>query len=543
MLLPPPQNNVAPTFRAVPQDVSLYSPKTGSVVDAYVDEAFHGVGTLAADIQASDVENAKGNPLTAEEYQKSEFYRPGIQYYGAMTDAAAKTLAKYHDERAANAEIINRASTAQTALGIAAALTTGIAEPKNLAFGIGTGGALALGREAVMGARMIVNARRANSGYAAAARMGALDGLVSAAVMEPSNRYSAHTLQQDYTMADSLFNVATSGLLGAGLHVAPKFIKERFFNAEDKVKAYDTTLAEIDTATNQLAQGKRVDVGAVESATTGTKPQFVARPDPFATEVKARTVPADNYTKGLSEYSPIMYREAHPSSALEVMPGGNIATEVPELYLADNLDLATGQGRNKGGVMLAFDTTNLKGRINKDKPTWQIPYEQGMGEYVGRYNNQSDYQRALVGVRVPDGLQLSKTDSMMFNRTLAAMENSGWEKIKGEGFTEYRKPAEVRSETDATDTLRKAVQDDLDPDNDTAIDHNAADAVDSYESIELNADETAALDGYMKEIADMKRNGVLNEADEAAMNEAFASVKEEDIKRAWDALYICLTRG
>ena len=34
---------------------------------------------------------------------------------------------------------------------------------------------------------------------------------------------------------------------------------------------------------------------------------------------------------------------------------------------------------------------------------------------------------------------------------------------------------------------------------------------------------------YMKEIAEMKRNGILNEEDELAMNEAFASV-DEDIK-------------
>lgn len=460
-------------------NTSMYGPDTGTVVGAFVDEAFKGVGTWAADSAARKVERMDdgGTPFKdIEEYKLSPSFRPGVGYYGGMTSEAADVLAEFNDEQQARSEIISRASTLQKTAGFSAAMVTGFVEPKNLVSGVATTVALgpvwgAVGPFAASMKRISqmrkMGTRLGAAEYGTLASMGAVDGMISAAITEPSNQYSARVLQQDYTMNDTLWNVGLSTVLGVGLVAGPSFIRDRFNATPNKISALNTTLAEIDASVSQLALGQKVDVEHVESMVTKT-PEFVARQDPFSTELKPRAVPADNYTKGLSEFSPVMYRQAHPANALEVMPYGNIATEVPELYLADNLDFAAGQGKNKNGVLLAFDTANLKGRINKDKPTWQISYEQGMAEFIGRHNRQSDYQKSLVAVRVPEKLELSKTDSMMFNRTLSSLEKAGWNKIEGDGFTEYRKPS-----SPAPANLNKAVNDAIDPANDTAIDARA----------------------------------------------------------------------
>ena len=168
----------------------------------------------------------------------------------------------------------------------------------------------------------------------------------------------------------------------------------------------------------------------------------VTTPSPFDVEpIQGRQFPENNYTDGLSQHAPTMFREASVSSGLELLPYSRISAEQPEVHMADHPDMALGQGKNAGGIQIAFDTSGLKGRINTDKPGMQFGYEQGMAEYTGRYNRQSDYQKAVVAVRVPDNLPASKTDLAMLNRNIEDMKAKGWQEVKGEGFTEYRKPS------------------------------------------------------------------------------------------------------
>lgn len=163
-----------------------------------------------------------------------------------------------------------------------------------------------------------------------------------------------------------------------------------------------------------------------------------------------REAPSDNYTKKLSAYTPYIFRESESSAAREFMPGGGVIAEPGEPHFADNADMALGQKENAGGVLQAFETKNIQGRRNTNKPGLEHTFKQGMGEYTGRYNKQSDYQRALVAMRIRDGLPLSKTEKIILNRTLTNLEKNGWRKTKQEGYTEYERPpsnAEVTPET------------------------------------------------------------------------------------------------
>lgn len=157
-----------------------------------------------------------------------------------------------------------------------------------------------------------------------------------------------------------------------------------------------------------------------------------------------REIPADNYSKSLKEYSPIMYRETSVNGALELLPHGGVATDVGELHLADTTDMATGQGKNKG-VMIAFDTDGLKGQRNRTKPTADMSYSQGFGEYYGKYNTQSDYQKSVSAVQVSKDAAMSKTEKAMLSRTLKTLEEKGWTKTETDKYTEYTKPEEEQS--------------------------------------------------------------------------------------------------
>jgi len=53
---------------------------------------------------------------------------------------------------------------------------------------------------------------------AASARIGAIEGAVGQAVLEPVNRFVASQEQRDYTLADSLLNIAFGAVLGSLLH-------------------------------------------------------------------------------------------------------------------------------------------------------------------------------------------------------------------------------------------------------------------------------------------------------------------------------------
>jgi hypothetical protein len=58
------------------------------------------------------------------------------------------------------------------------------------------------------------------------AKVGAIEGTVGTAMLEPAMHYMAGQLQEDYTMADSLLNIAFGGVIGGGLHVGVGSIKE-----------------------------------------------------------------------------------------------------------------------------------------------------------------------------------------------------------------------------------------------------------------------------------------------------------------------------
>lgn len=542
MLLPPPQNTGS---KYAPQD--LYKPTTGSVVDAYIDEATSGVGTLEADLQSFDLQKAdRGkNKLSAETYKNSEYYRPGVQYYGAMTEESAKILAEYNDERQANQEIIAKASTGQTVLGFGAGIGAGVFEPKNLAFGVATGFALGplLGSVAPATGRLrnIVNMRRANSGYAARAKVGAVDGLVSAAVMEPSNRYSAHTMQQDYTMADSFMNIAASTVLGSAINTAPKFIQDRFTG--NKTKALDTTLREVDLATDQLARGQKIDVAAVEASTAtgeivvkltgkelgeGIAPaeRVQAARDYYNTHLRdSKATSKDIGEVRFTGAGWQKFKRGLPTDEIktQLLPAVKSVIEAGEYLGRSPID------KKRSDNIIAFHYFEGKVQIGEDI------YDAGVS--VGEDNKGNLFYNVN---KDPQALLAKKKLRSNRGKALGAEPDNNVAQV-GEDINIDLQRAGPYTKSTARNITKKSLIDSVSPDNDTAIDTSGWRHVDEIEYADNPAAEQ--FDAFMEEVSYMKREGQLTEADEQAMLDALNGMNEKELSSAYDDVYACLTRG
>jgi hypothetical protein len=225
------------TLGEAPQDINPYrqarlaqefKPSTGQVVSSFVDEAFSGEQSLEFDIKRLAVTKAEetGQPFTEEEYKKSNYFNPNLSYYNGMTKEAALLLSDNQTQVDRRAFVISKASGMQSVAGFTSALAAGTFEPKNAAIGVATsmfGGAFI---NRAIGAKKLFSIYQKYGKYPVMAAKGGVEGLVAAAIAEPSNRESAKVLRQDYTMADSMFNIATSSLFSAAFNVVPETFKD-----------------------------------------------------------------------------------------------------------------------------------------------------------------------------------------------------------------------------------------------------------------------------------------------------------------------------
>lgn len=247
------------------QDRAIMRPTTERVLEAFREEAQFGIGTFNADLLAREIE-APGKTMSLEEWQSSPYFDPDITYYPTMTIAGAIAHKEAMDFTKKNAEVISRASLGQKALGFGAAFVAGMEEPKNLMAGVAASAVLSpIGGAGVTGiksAKNLLNIYRSVQRYGDLAARGFGEGLVAVMMTEPSNRSSAKVLQQEYTLADTLWNVGLSAALGGVIAPVPAFVRDKM--NRNGARVADIIAEEIDLATAQLAEGRKVDVDVVE---------------------------------------------------------------------------------------------------------------------------------------------------------------------------------------------------------------------------------------------------------------------------------------
>lgn len=248
--------------------LSTFKPSTGEVVGAYTKEMFFGEGSLAQDIEASNIrkQERRGVAISEDDWKQSDSYREGLQWYEGLTSESAATLARLEDDRNERSIVMERASGLQSGLGFGTSFVAGIFEPKNLASGVAAS-LVTAGAGSVIPSlgRMI-----ATTTVRGAAARGAVEGVVAAAAVEPSNLESSKIVQGDYTLADSLMNFTLSTVLGAGIGAGAKKLELR--GAVDvagevprgyRPESAELGIKEFDTALAQAVEGQQIDVAAV----------------------------------------------------------------------------------------------------------------------------------------------------------------------------------------------------------------------------------------------------------------------------------------
>lgn len=145
-----------------------------------------------------------------------------------------------------------------------------------------------------------------------------------------------------------------------------------------------------------------------------------------------------NRVSDLSQYAPRIYRETDFDSFRGFLPWEDFSlTRTPSgTFVADTPDMALGQGSNRG-VLLEFDAEGVLGTVNEQKPAWQVGFGQGLGsEFFVSTEGAVQLKKNLRAIRIADEAQAPSRFI-----TERRLKEAGWVATRGDGFTEYTRPA------------------------------------------------------------------------------------------------------
>nr|BDD45112.1 hypothetical protein 2 [bacterium] len=187
-------------------------------------------------------------PLTRESWQDSDDYRQDIQWHDGMTPTQARILAKRRDARI-RLQNVNQFSGGSLSGEISAMLAAELTDSYNIA----TSAAPVPGIGKL--ARIIERGGGIIARVGARGVRGAAEGAFGSALVEPFLAQGNELLQEDYSFADSLQNIAMGAFVGSALHTGVGFARGEFRRVptENFKQSLDTALA-------QAQLGKEIDV-------------------------------------------------------------------------------------------------------------------------------------------------------------------------------------------------------------------------------------------------------------------------------------------
>jgi hypothetical protein len=195
----------------------------------------------------------RGQLLTKQEYQESEFFREGIEVNDdGITEGLAELLAESKDRRE---EINLTLSRSRGGMGLMAAqfgvgLAGSMLDPLNVAASVFFP-QVSIARKAMMMQKYGKNGGRFVAG--------AIDGAAQATLIEPLILGQA-TLEQDtdYNLMDSFMNVTFGTVLGGGLHAG-------FGKISDTIEASKAKREALAVATGQAISGQPIRAGELHA--------------------------------------------------------------------------------------------------------------------------------------------------------------------------------------------------------------------------------------------------------------------------------------
>jgi len=593
---PPPESPLPDSAIDRLSFASKLRPTTGQVVGSYVEETFEGVGSFAQDIDAMNIRRSQERdaPLLEDDWKQSQDYRKGVGYHPTMTAYEAKILAERYDQRTDNELVQSKASGLQSAAGMGVGFLSGIGEPKNFVSGV----AAALLTAGVGAVIPSVGRVIATNSIKTAAGRGALEGVAGAAMTEPLSISSAKQLQDDYTFADSLMNVALSSVLGAGLGAGGKALELR---AEGKQKAIaeayqaerGLAVKELDTALAQTVQGSAIDVASVKQLDNAEKAQ-AARQELPRIEEKLAVAKEELDTRGLGEQ---YHGTSTPIEKLSDYVYSDTNYYGSGFYTTDAIDVAKGYSKKgRGGEPTIYKFTpnkdtkvnlfDMESPISREKiqelklpqelidthddikanydkePNMREIYDEARefltSEGYDRHYIQEIYdsaryaleEKGYTGLKHKGGLLTNKKPhnvEIYFNPTVDSKLQLAVNDIIRIGDKKAQTESAARIQTDNAPI--KKLQDDLaKPDNSTAYNPDDAANVQKYLDDAGEMEDQIRMEQEYEElageIAEMKSQGLLSK-DELDILESLSNIDKDSAiyENILNNAKICLTRG
>jgi hypothetical protein len=216
----------------------------------------------------SDKEYQYGTILSKEEAEQrvtDAGVKLTIPGYG-ITDAALNVLIERKREEMQREDVFSRAGGGfmQGAARLGVGLGVSLLDPLNVASAF----IPVVGQTRIAAALARQNGRIGRA--MVRARVGAVEGAVGAAVVEPIILGAAAAEQADYDMTDSLLNIAFGTVLGGGLHAGIGALGDRskarqisrIADAMDRAD-FQNKEANLRSSVSQLATGRRVDLSPI----------------------------------------------------------------------------------------------------------------------------------------------------------------------------------------------------------------------------------------------------------------------------------------
>lgn len=535
-------------------------PTTGEVIGAAVEETFQGAGSFSQDIAAMNIRTSQARDITLSEddWKRSDNFRAGLAYHPTMTEYESKVLADRHDQRIDNELIQSKASGLQTAAGMGTSLLTGIVEPKNFVSGVAaalfTGGVGALVPS--VGRVVAVNTVRS------AAARGVAEGVVGAALTEPLSMASAKQLQDDYTFADSMMNLAIGSVLGAGLGAGGKALELRgkakqaeiaeAYKAESKL-----AIKELDTALAQTVQGAPIDVASVKQIDNA---EVAARARQELPKIEER-IAATGVTKvtDTPEFKTWFgeSKVVDDAGAPKVMYHGT-AKDIEEfaagrsarglIFFTDNPKFASDYTTSKGGSE-AGGANVIPVYISANKIHKPMRWSEAQGLGAEHFTDRGYDAVKIIDDGGVETLAVVKPTQIksIFNR--GKFDPNDPRLIDAERLQVRKGQAEANSKIQADNAPIKKLQDDLaKPDNSTAYSPKDSFDVQKYIDDAGGLEDDIRLEqefeGMKEELASMHEQGLLS-AEEIGILENMADAEAQ--AGIYDNILlnakICLTRG
>lgn len=135
----------------------------------------------------------------------------------------------------------------------------------------------------------------------------------------------------------------------------------------------------------------------------------------------------------LADFGDTLYRETNVGGALYLIPESGWTDGSPfgdEVFLANNRDLALGQGGNTG-VVLEFEPGELQGQFNRNKPGAEQVARQSRQAEVRFIGRKAQLKQNIRAVTITPQAQGSKSEKEAMRRTIQRMERAGWMRTNG----------------------------------------------------------------------------------------------------------------